>query len=280
MIRNVVGLGSAGCNLADEFAKTSSSYKCYKLDVGLQKSGKCFPLKEYETPEEYEANPPKLRTFFKNISGDVLFCVGGSGDVSNATLVILEQLQHCKISVLYVKPDLSFLGSREQLQENMVFGVMQELARSGVFERLYIISNPHVEEALGGVPMIGYFEKINEVIVSTFHMINTLRQMKPVAAMESAPPLGARISTFGFVDLEKNVDRMFFPLDMVSDMVYFYAYNQEILESKKNLLTEVKEAIKNRVGDEKKRVTFNVYATNYEQNFVYFLGHTSIVQTN
>lgn len=280
MIKNVVGLGAAGCNIADVFSKTSSNYKCYKLDVGLSKSGKSFPLKEHNTPEEYEINPPKLKTFFKNISGDVLFCVGGSGDVSNATLVILEQLKHCKISVLYVKPDLSFLGVQEKLQENMVFGVLQELARSGVFERLYIVSNPHIEEALGGLPMIGYFEKINEAIVSTFHMINTLKQMKPVAATEAIPPLGARISTFGFTDAKKNVDHPFFPLDMVTDIVYLYAYNQQILESKKNLLTEVKTAIRERVGEEKKRVTFNVYATNYDEIFVYFLGHTSIVQTN
>lgn len=280
MIKNVVGLGSAGCNLADEFAKVSANYKCYKLDVGLQKSNRQFPLREHSTPEGYEQNPPKLKTFFKNISGDVLFCVGGSGDVSNATLVILEQLKHCKINVIYVKPDLSFLGVQEKLQENMVFGVLQELARSGVFERLYLVSNPHIEEALGGLPLVGYFDKINEAIVSTFHMINTLKQMKPVAATEATPPLGARISTFGITDVENNEDRPFFPLDTLTDIVYLYAYNQSILESKRNLLTEVKTAIKERVGEGKKRVTFNVYATNYDEIFVYFLGHTSIVQTN
>lgn len=280
MIKNIIGLGAAGCNIADEFSKISPDYKCFKIDVGLSKSIKTFPLKRYAEPEDYENNPPKLKAFFKNINNDVLFCLGGSGDVSNAALVILEQLQHCKISVLYIKPDLSFLGAQEMLQENLVFGVLQELARSGVFERLYIVSNLCIEEALDGLPMIGYFEKINEAIVSTFHMINVLKQMKPVVATESLPPQGARISTFGIVDVEKNIDRPFFSLDTVTDIVYLYAYNQKVLESKKNLLVDTKTAIKRRIGDEKKRVTFNVYATNYEQVYAYFIGHTSLIQTN
>lgn len=280
MIRNIVGLGNAGCNIADAFSKTDSQYKIYKLDVGLKKTIKSFPLKMYENPEDYEKYPPKLKTFFKSITGDVLFVIGGSGNVSNASLAILEQLKHCTIHVLYVKPDLSFLGLQAKLQENMVFGVLQELARSGVFKRLFIVSNPHIERALGGIPLIGHHGKINEVIVSTFHMINTLRRLKPVSCTGAPPPVGARISTFGFVDLEKNKDYMFFPLDTITDMVYLYTYNQEILESKKNLLSEIKTNIKTRVGEEKKRVTFNVYATNYKDSFVYFLGHTSVIQTN
>lgn len=280
MITNIVGLGSAGCNIVDGFAKTSTVYKCYKLDVGLQKASNSFPLTEYAKPEEYEENPPKLKNFFRKIKNEVLFCLGGSGDVSNATLVILEQLKHCKISILYIKPDVSFLSMKEKLQENMVFGVLQELARSGVFERIYITSNPHIEKTLGGLPMIGYYEKINEALISVFHMINSLKKVKPVISTENIPPDGARISTFGFVNTEQNKDFDFFPLDQPTDIVYFYTYNQNTLETKTNLLTEIRDSIKNKNLNEEVRTTFGVYASNYDNSFVYSLKHTSLIQGN
>ena len=72
---NVIGLGKAGCAIADKFGE-HPQYKIYKIDVGLE-GERCYGIKEQPGPEEYEANTPSFKKFFGKISGEALFVVGG-----------------------------------------------------------------------------------------------------------------------------------------------------------------------------------------------------------
>jgi hypothetical protein len=56
----------------------------------------------------------------------------------------------------------------------------RNMLRSGLFERLFIVSNPQLERILGDVPIMGYNDKLNELLVSTFHMINVYNNNEPV----------------------------------------------------------------------------------------------------
>ena len=116
---------------------------------------------------------PTLQHFFRGVRGDILFVVGGGGKISSAALATLSYLKNkCNISVLYIRPELSLLNEVQTKLEKLVFNVFQEYARSGVFKRLYLISNEEVESVLGGVSIKNYYNKINQMIVSTLHMIN------------------------------------------------------------------------------------------------------------
>jgi len=233
----IIGLGNAGCAIADKFAQYSQ-YKVYKLDVGLKRTPSTYPLKHHENFEDYERKCPTFSRFFKGIEDEILFIVGGGGKISNASLAILSRLKHCKISVLYVKPDLSFLGSEAKLLNNMVYNVLQEYARSGVFQRIYLVDNIILENTIPDVTVKNFYDKLNEAIVSTLHMINFLNHNNSITDTFSPPPVGVRISTIGFVEPEKNEDKMFFLLDNVSDIVYYYACNKVRLEEETNLLSE------------------------------------------
>ena len=273
----VVGLGSAGCNIADKFS-TYPQYKTYKIDIGLEKTKTSFPLQEQKRIEDYEAKLPNLKYFFRGLRGEVLFVVGGGGKVSSASLAILKHLKNkCKISVLYVKPSLGLLNETQSLLERMVFGVFQEYARSGVFERLYIVSNEEIEYMLGGISIKNYYNKINEIIVSTLHMINVYKNNKPITNTYGDLPLGARITTIGMFDETENEDKMFFSLDNVSDVVYHYAYNKNRLETDSNLMADIKRNIEKNKS-ENIRATYGIYETDYEQDYVYCLHHTSEIQ--
>ena len=139
-MKTIIGLGQAGCNIAEKFKK-HPQYKVYKIDVGLENEANSYALERQESPELYESKCPNLKTFFKEVSNDVLF-ITSSGDVSGASLRILEQLKKKTIvSVLYIKPDLSLLPEIKNLQENLVFRVLQEYARSAVFEKIYLVDN-------------------------------------------------------------------------------------------------------------------------------------------
>lgn len=268
----IIGLGSAGCNIADCFARYPQ-YQIYKLDAGIY--GKdCYYLPEYNTPEEYEEKVGDLTNVFNNVEGSVLFVVGGSGNISGCALRLLEQLQHCSINVLYIEPDVELLSGNKKLQERTTYYVLQEYTRSGLFERLYILSNPQLEEVLGDVPIVGYNDKLNQLVVSTFHMINVYNNTDPVAKNISDFKEHTRISTIGISTLE-NEKKLFFSLDGIREMRYYYAINRDKLETDGTLMRKITENVKNEAGID---VSYGIYATDYADDYVYCVANASVIQ--
>ena len=272
----IIGLGKAGCNIANAFAKYPQ-YLTYKLDVGLERTPTTFPLKEHQKLEDYEEKLPSLKTFFKDVSGEILFVVAGAGKVSSASLQILEYLQKCKINILYIKPETTLLNEQQSQLEKLTYNVFQEYTRSGVFERMYIVSNSEVEHIVGGISIKNYHEKINEMIVSTIHMINVYNHNDSLVNTFYDLPQGARLTTIGMSDLEKNQDNMFFSLDNVSDIVYYYAYNKDKLETDFELMNKIKNAVSSK-KENGIRVTYGIFETDYEQDYIYCLNHSSVIQ--
>ena len=272
----IIGLGKAGCAIADRFAEFSQ-YSVYKLDVDLPEGPRSYSLGYHQKIEDYEEKCPNLSTFFAHLKGDVLFVIAGGGKVSVASLTILEQIKHCEITVMYIKPDLSFCGQLAVNLNNMLFGVFQEYARSGIFKRLYLIDNIELEKNIPPTSIKNYFYNLNEAIVSTLHMINVFDHIDSITDTFTPPPNSARISTFGFVHPEKDQDKMFFLLDNVSDIVYYYGYNKMKLEDGNNLMTQVKTSIKKKTK-EGVRATFGIFETNYEQDYIYCVNHSSMIQ--
>lgn len=276
-METVIGLGQAGCVIADEFAKYPQ-YSIKKIDVGLTKTKTTFPLKECEKLEDYEEKVPTLQHFFRGVRGDILFVVAGGGKISSASLAVLKYLKNkCNISVLYIQPELSLLNDVQQKLEKMVYNVFQQYARSGLFERLYLVSNEQIDSILGGSPIKDYNNNINHMITSTIHMINVYKNNQAVTDTFCQLPVGARISTIGMKNIEKNEDMVYFNLDSVSDMVYYYAYNKSKLESDSKIMSN----IKNNITENKKsgiRTTYGIYETDYEEDYIYCLSHTSIIQ--
>tara|TARA_R110002012_G_scaffold313225_2_gene524635 strand:+ start:182 stop:1021 length:840 start_codon:yes stop_codon:yes gene_type:complete len=272
----IIGLGNAGCQIAEKLSNYPQ-YKIYKLDVGLTKKKGNYPLPELSTPEEYDALELKLGNFFKGVTDDILFVVAGSGMVSNASLAILKHLRSRRVSILYIRPDLELLQPQSipWLSERAVFGILQEFTRSGLFAKMWIVSNPHVEAVIGDVPVIGYYDKINDMIVTTFHMMNVMRHTKPIIENRSTIPIACRIGTFGLTDME-NRKKMFYPLDDVSDGDYIYCVEREILENDGSLLKRINKMTK----EVNHRAYYGVYASKYEGIYVYLEQLTSRTQNN
>ena len=272
----IIGLGNAGCSIADKFAEYPQ-YLTYKLDVGLKRTPTTFPLKEHEKFEDYEEKVPSLKQFFKDVGGEVLFVVAGSGRTSSASLGILQYLKKSRINILYIKPDTSLLNEQQAKLERLVYNVLQEYTRSGIFKRMYIVSNEEIEQIVGGISIKNYNEKINEMIVSTIHMINVYKNNDSVNDTFCNLPVGTRLTTIGMSDLEKSEDKMFFSLDNVSDIVYYYTYNKEKLESDSELMGKIKKTVSQK-KKEGVRVTYGIFETNYEQDYIYCLNHSSVIQ--
>jgi hypothetical protein len=274
---NVVALGQAGCNIADMLSQYPQ-YKAYKIDAGLE-GKRCYDVKPQKGPEEYEKNVPSMKTFFRGIKGETLFIVGGSGHISAMCLRIMEQIKDkCELSVLYIRPDTSLLSKNKSLHENATFNVLQQFARSGLLKMLYLVSNTNLENILGEVPIIGYNSKINELLVSTIHMINVFKNSDPVMGKIEDPAEASRIATFGISDIEGSEEKSFFSLDRTKEKCYIYSINEERLKTEGDLRKKIVSNVKAQAETEDLKVSFGVFPTNYEQDYCYILNYTSIIQ--
>ena len=270
----IVGLGKAGCAIAEKFTKYPQ-YKVFKIDSeGLDSKNKNnYVLTKQNSPEEYEKATRSMKTFFKKTTDDILFVLSGSGMISGASLQILKCLQDKTVNILYVKPDLEFLGHTNIMQERVVRNVLQEYTRSGLFSRLFLVDNKKIEQILGEVPIVGYYDKLNELIVSTFHMVNVYNHQEAIHATPFDTADTTRISTLGILDIEEGEEKLFFSLDNIREKCYYYAINSKVLETDGKLLRTLTDNINKNIGKEV-RAGFQVYSTSYEQNYGYLVVNT------
>jgi len=279
---NVIGLGKAGVAIATEFEKYPQ-YTTYKLDVGLGKGARHKSFPPIDTYEEAEEKTPKLIRFFSKMDDEEsLFVVAGGGKISCAALSVMSHLKDKRsTSVLYIQPDLEVLSRTQAKAERLVRGVLQEYARSGALKRIYLVSNTEVEQALGGVPVVGYYEALNETIVHTVHMLNIFDHTPSVHGNLGKPANICRISTIGISDGTKSSEKMFFSLDKVSEISYIYTVNKERLKTNQNLLKEIRKEIrKKKTQQDVQTISFEVHSTDYEKDIKYILKHTSNIQLN
>ena len=181
------------------------------------------------------------------------------------------------ISILYIKPETTFLNEKEKLQERVVYNVLQQYTRSGVFESMLIISNNMIDGLLQDVPLSEYKNSLNKSIVDTYHMINYLNHVKPVSSTFSELSEVSRIYTLGFFDMEKNEEKMFFPIDNPKEKRYYYAINKNTINTEKGLHKKIIDQLKPKQTDDVS-VSYSVYETSYEENFAFVVEYSSQIQ--
>lgn len=274
---NVIGLGGAGCSLVDRFGE-HEEYKAFKIDSSNYEGQlNYYQLQEKDSFEEYERDSHDLTDYFKNIKQESMFVVGGSGDTPGASLWILQHLQKYPTNILYIRPDLELLAQGARAKERALRGVLQEYGRSGLFEKVYLIDNCVVENFLDEVAIARYYDSLNDIIVSTMHMINVFDNSTPMMRTTQKPLDVNRIATIGVMDFETGEENLFYPLDLVREKTYYYAINKEKLENDGSLIKKIKTQVKAKI-DEHTRVSYAVYPTDYDNDYVFCKAYTSKVQ--
>tara|TARA_Y100001937_G_C7070146_1_gene307968 strand:- start:23 stop:850 length:828 start_codon:yes stop_codon:yes gene_type:complete len=273
---NIIGLGDAGCNIAECFSQYSQ-YKIFKINVDIEGKG-CYNVPIFETAEEYESHDyPKIKSFLKGLKGDTLFIIGGSGKISCGSLRILENIKRLPVSILYIQPDIQLLDDTQKMQEKLVRNVIQEYARSGVFDKVCLVSNNSLDNIVGGAPIIGYFDALNEVLVPSLHMVNFFSNTKAVAGGIPRAKNTHRIYTVGLFDTQKNEEKMFFSLDNSRNKCYIYGVNEEKLKTDKKLMNKIKKQIESK-KEENLDISYAIYPTDYEYDIGYVIERTPHIQ--
>jgi len=273
---DIIGLGEAGCNIAECFRKYPQ-YNIYKIDAGVSGEN-CFNVPTQKDAEEYEKNTPDLKEFFSNLSNEVIFIFAGSGAISGMSLAMLQQIKNKKVTVLYIRPGLRSLTGKKKLLERATFGILQQYARSGLLDGMHVVSNDVVAGVIGNLPVIGYFNKINDIIASTLHFINVFDRTKHVyGVMEDRDPV-CRISTIGLLESETSEEKMFYDFDLIREKSYFYAFTQGRLLNESSLIEDIESQIEEKKEKWLTKISYRLYSTEYEDDFGYCLYRTSKVQ--
>jgi len=273
---NIIGIGKPGCSITSRLEQ-HSQYNTFYIDSANNKRYKNFSkVKEQRDHEDYETNYRKIR--FKNMSEKTTTVVlSGSGKISGIILRLLEQLSDHSLSVVYIKPDLTLLDETSRMREKIVFGILQQYARSGLLENIQIISNEAVEQALKSVSIADYWEDINDVIASTFHMLNVFDNTEPLLTTIAEEKATTRISTIGVVAYDSLDEKSFYNLHAPRLKKYFFGISQDTLSKEKDLLHNIRSYVKGKSG-EKCLACFAIYSTDYNENYVYVSHHASLIQ--
>ena len=274
---NIIGLGASACAMAKEF-KQYPQYTVYSIMLGDKRVyGKNFYIKPQKTPEEYERKCPSVKKFLSSVKGDVIFIVDGSDAISAASLKILYEVRRCNISILYIRTDPSTLSEKEGLNERAVRGVLQEYARSAVFEKIIFVDFDLVGAMLPNMTVNSYQPKIRQTITSTLHMIEVFSRTTPNLSTHASAHETSRILTIGIKDFETGKESMFFPLDYPREKCYYYAINEEKLETDVTLLERINAQI-SEASHEHAPASYGIYSTNYEDDYVYVTYRSSAIQ--
>jgi len=275
---SVIGIGTAGINIASCFEKYPQ-YDVYKIgEVEENSKNEYRWIPPLPIPEKAEESTPDLRKFFIDVNEDVYIFLEGSGLSVNAALGILEQIKEKNLHVFYLKPDTDLLTSIQRMQNNAVYHIMQEYARSGLFGSFNIINNFEYDKILGQIPIVEYWSKVNESIVSALHMMNVFQFSKPTIGKINDIPDISRITTYGIVSMENFEESLFYPLDNVRQKRYYFGISKERLKTDNDLYSKIVESMREKTEDGDIDVSYGIYATNYEHDIAYCEHFTHVLQ--
>lgn len=156
-------------------------------------------------------------------------------------------------------------------------GVLQQFARSGLLSEILLFDNNSVSEITGQGPVINFYGKINQTIVSAIHALNYFDNIDPILGSRHKPADISRIRTISIGSVEKNEEKLYFPLDNMTETCYIYSINEDELETDNDLISRIKQKIS---SDEQADIksSFCIYSSDDQQSYFYSIKYTHYIQ--
>ena len=247
-----IGLGNAGINICRKL-ENLGKYKTIELDEGKG-------LPKCETHEEYESSVPKLGNKLRlGKEKDIWFIVCGASKVSGATLKILEQIKDREIKVMYIVPDPFFLSKTQKLQHRVVFNVLQEYARSGMIDSIWLFDNKIISNIVGEGALGSYYDNSNSAIANFLANYNWFTNTIPIVGNLHEAKNISRIKTVAIGEIEKNEENLYFLLDNITESCYYYSISSYKKQNDKHLLKNIRTYLQT-----KENTTFGIWENGSE----------------
>lgn len=278
MIEKIIALGDAGCAVAEKF-QNYFEYEVIKCsqngDIKLPKEKTVEKIEEkmFSTKKSWKT---KLNKFV----GDdpVLVIISGASKSAAAALVLMEELKENEKTVIFIKSDENTINSKAKLQQRASFMILQEFARSGLLEEMIVVDNAALEKASPSINILNYYDTINDLIASTYNMINFYSAQRPVLNTIDDKTETARIATIGAFNIETGERKSYYSLDFPRETSYIYILNSEALLENTRLMSIKK--INNELNENEpsNNSSFVIYRSDFEHNYGYFIQRSSFIQ--
>ena len=271
---SIVSLGEAGKNIASNFRQ----YENYDVHTVDSEGNSDYEIPREPGPEQYEKDYSNLDLYDNLESEDIMFILSGPGDISGAAGPLLKPMRDRNISIYYIEPDLDFLSKKEKMKERVAKNVLTQMTRSAVFERMFYFSNPCIEDILGGVPVVEYYDRINQLISYTVHSYHYYKHTEPVFGKVREPDEICRLSSMGVV--MKNEENYFYPLKMKAEKEFCFAFPEEELKTNENLVSELKQTMKEKQkGEMNIALSYGLYKAGHKEDRHLCVANTHVDQS-
>jgi hypothetical protein len=268
-LKNILALGNAACDIVTELEKYNI-YKIYRICNQDREEKNTYIVPELDSAEEYEnLNILSKIKFLRSIKDEITFFVCGASKSSALSLKLLESMHKrgLKIKIIYFHPETEFLSEDQVLQEKTVRSVLQEYARSGLFEDITMVCNKTLEGFTESINVFDYYKQINSVFCDSYHMVEVFKNTKPIMSTFSRIRESCRIRSLGVSTISCE-DKLFSPFKQEVEVVYYFGINEEKLKTQGNFFKELTNSVKNRMREETKAY-FGIYPTQYENDYIY-----------
>ncbi len=277
---NIIGLGKAGCNIAELF-KQYSQYTVFKFDSDekLKRKKNCFHIPSQRSVELYDANPIDLKRLKNNLDEDeeVYFILCGSGKIAGCALWILGGIRDLKINIIYIRPKIETMDKKSRLRDRAHFHILQEYTRSAVFNKIFIFDNNKMPDVIGKASVLKFYPKINEFVVNSVHWLNIYNNSEPVFDTFREEFKTSRICSFSYVDIFEEREIDVFSLEKCNQIKYFYGVNRITIEEDETLLDKISR-ISTKNADESTYVSYGIFSTEMEVGFSFAIKSSSHIQ--
>jgi hypothetical protein len=266
----VIGLGQAGQNICKSI-ENMSKIRTIVLDIG---NG----ITKQTSHEEYEKNVPRLGRKLKlKAEQDIWFVVCGGGMVSASTLAILEQIKDRNVRVALISPDPFLLSKTQTKQSRVVWNVLQEYARSGLIDSVYLFSNRHMASFVGQGSIGDLYTNINNGIANFIVTNDWFEKTPTVIGGLFEPKVNSTIRTISIGKIDDSQESFYFPLDNITESSYYYSISQEIIENEKNLLPKIKQRV---ILEREKGLnsSFGLWQNASDYSYFYSIKYTHFIQ--
>ena len=189
----------------------------------------------------------------------------------------VEQIKDKSIEVFYIKPDIELLTGIPKLVENVMFGVLQQYARSGLFKNFTIISNLDIEKNLDNISIKSYYDSLNSTIFSTVHYLNFFKYTEPEIGQISRPSDANRIRSVGILDINNIKENWLFELDTPREICYYICIKDEKLETQAGLHKQIVDKLKSKPRNAYRKISYGIWETHL-QDFGFCVAHTNVIQ--
>ena len=125
--------------------------------------------------------------------------------------------------------------------------------------------------------LINYYDVLKDAVSTTVQMADYFSNTDPVAEIRGDNSPLESIGTYGLVDIEKQQEKLFFPLKDIRRKHYYYGINSEELKSDGSLIKKIRNQV-NALKGEGVVATYSVHETTYEEPQVIVVAKTSTIQ--